>query len=268
MLFRTNESSFVETKRKLVDECDLWAIVSLPGGVFSTAGAGVKTNLLFFTKGKKTERIWYYDLSHVKVGKKSPLTLAHFGFDKDGKPLADSALPANLTADWLEQEENAGKPFSSYARLLPLRGKAEADSRYSWTIDFAARRAKAREEMQPILAQAAETKAEVIDLKEKLKRLKKLKSSDAEVAALIREINEKEKAARELEAQAAAIDAAVFDLKAVNPSTVAKFDDRSPAEIIQSIHDQGRIVAEALARLAALVGEDETNVPSARAALR
>jgi type I restriction-modification system DNA methylase subunit len=53
LLFRTNESTFVETKRKLVDECDLWCIVSLPGGVFSTAGAGVKTNLLFFTKGKK-----------------------------------------------------------------------------------------------------------------------------------------------------------------------------------------------------------------------
>ena len=80
LLFRTNESAFVETKRKLVDECDLWAIVSLPGGVFSTAGAGVKTNLLFFTKGRKTERIWYYDLSWVKVGKKTPLTLAHFGF--------------------------------------------------------------------------------------------------------------------------------------------------------------------------------------------
>ena len=33
LLFRTNESAFVETKRKLVDECELWAIVSLPGGV-------------------------------------------------------------------------------------------------------------------------------------------------------------------------------------------------------------------------------------------
>lgn len=93
LLFRTNESAFVETKRKLVDECDLWAIVSLPGGVFSTAGAGVKTNLLFFTKGKKTEKIWYYDLSHVKVGKKTPLTLAHFGFAPDGSVLPDTQLP-------------------------------------------------------------------------------------------------------------------------------------------------------------------------------
>ena len=55
-LFRKDEDAFVETKRKLVDECDLWAIVSLPGGVFVGAGAAVKTNLLFFTKGKKTEQ--------------------------------------------------------------------------------------------------------------------------------------------------------------------------------------------------------------------
>lgn len=57
VLFRTNEDAFVKTKRKLTDECDLWCIPSLPGGVFSAAGAGVKTNLLYFTKGKPTERI-------------------------------------------------------------------------------------------------------------------------------------------------------------------------------------------------------------------
>ncbi|MEM4217848.1 MAG: N-6 DNA methylase [Candidatus Methanomethylicaceae archaeon] len=52
--------------------------MSLPPGAFVNAGAGVKTNLLFFTKGRPTERIWYYDLSDIKVGKKTPLTLAHF----------------------------------------------------------------------------------------------------------------------------------------------------------------------------------------------
>ena len=78
VLFRTNETAFVQTKRKLLNDCDLWCIVSLPGGVFTAAGAGVKTNLLFFTKGQPTERIWYFDLSDIKVGKKTPLTLAHF----------------------------------------------------------------------------------------------------------------------------------------------------------------------------------------------
>ena len=78
VLFRTNETAFVQTKRKLLDECDLWCVLSLPPGAFVNAGAGVKTNLLFFTKGRPTERTWYYDLSDVKVGKKSPLTLERF----------------------------------------------------------------------------------------------------------------------------------------------------------------------------------------------
>ena len=77
VLFRTNETAFVQTKRKLLDECDLFCIVSLPAGVFLQAGGGVKTNLLFFTKGKATARVWYYDLSDIKVTKKQPLTLAH-----------------------------------------------------------------------------------------------------------------------------------------------------------------------------------------------
>lgn len=173
LLFRTNESAFVETKRKLVDECSLWCIISLPGGVFSTAGAGVKTNLLFFTKGKKTEKIWYYDLSHIKVGKKTPMTLALFGFGTNGDVLDDSLLPATLTTDWLEDEASHGKPFPSYARLLTSRGTPAGESRYSWTIDFAERRNIARVEMQPYLDEAAKFKADVVTFKEKLKTFKK-----------------------------------------------------------------------------------------------
>ncbi|QDV34097.1 class I SAM-dependent DNA methyltransferase [Tautonia plasticadhaerens] len=100
ILFRSNETAFVQTKRKLLDECDLWSIVSLPGGVFSAAGAGVKTNLLFFTKGRPTERIWYYDVSDVKVGKKTPFTVDR---------------------------------FADFFRLLPDR----ADSERSWTVERA-----------------------------------------------------------------------------------------------------------------------------------
>lgn len=105
VLFRTNEKAFVGTKRKLLDACDLWCIVSLPPGVFTAAGAGVKTNLLFFTKGGPTERIWYYDLSGVKVTKKKPFVLSH---------------------------------MEEFFRLLPER----ADSERSWTVERAAIEAK------------------------------------------------------------------------------------------------------------------------------
>ena len=99
ILFRNNETAFVQTKRKLLDDCDLWCILSLPPGTFINAGAGVKANLLFFTKGKPTEKIWYYDLSDIKVGKKSPLTQAH---------------------------------FEEFLRLLPDL----ADSEHSWTVPY------------------------------------------------------------------------------------------------------------------------------------
>ena len=78
VLFRTNEKAFVQTKRKLLDACDLWCVVSLPNGAFTATGAGVKTNVLFFTRGKPTEKIWYYDLSELKVTKRQPLLRAHF----------------------------------------------------------------------------------------------------------------------------------------------------------------------------------------------
>ena len=93
----------------------------------------------------------------------------------------------------------------------------------------------------------------MVDLKEEQKRLKKARASDLDLTTLASAIAEKEKTARELEAQAAAIDATVFDFKAVNPNTVAKFDARSPAEIIQSIESNGVIVSQALSRLSALI---------------
>ena len=97
LLFRTNESAFVETKRKLVDECELWAILSLPGGVFSTAGAGVKTNLLFFTKGRKTERIWYYGPVASEGGQEDAVDARALRVLYDGRDLA--RLSAARSAD-------------------------------------------------------------------------------------------------------------------------------------------------------------------------
>ncbi|MFH2067561.1 MAG: N-6 DNA methylase [Pseudomonadota bacterium] len=255
LLFRTNESAFLETKRKLVDECDLWAIVSLPGGVFTTAGAGVKTNLLFFTKGRTTKKIWYYDLAHVKMGKKSPMTLAHFGFTKTGGIIDNDQLPASLTAQWREDEETKGKPFPTFACLLTKRGTIKGESRYSWTVDFANRRAKAREEMEPYLAEVERLRLRIVEQKEQLKALKKEKASPKKISALNDTIKTLEKTARETQSKADAIDAAVYDLKAVNPNAITKIDTRTPAQIIESIEAQGNIVSAALAKLKTLLAE-------------
>lgn len=78
VLFRTNEIAFVKTKEMLLEECNLHTIVSLPWWVFTSTWAWVKTNLLFFQKWEKTDKVWYYDMSDIKVNKWHPLTFEKF----------------------------------------------------------------------------------------------------------------------------------------------------------------------------------------------
>jgi type I restriction enzyme M protein len=78
VLFHTKTTAYRQTKRKLLDECNLWCVLSLPTGVFVNAGAGAKTDLLFFTKGEATRRIWYYDMTHHHVTRTKQLERASF----------------------------------------------------------------------------------------------------------------------------------------------------------------------------------------------
>jgi Type I restriction-modification system methyltransferase subunit len=47
-------------KKMLMDECNLHTIVRLPNGVFAPY-TGIKTNILFFTKGQPTQDVWFYE---------------------------------------------------------------------------------------------------------------------------------------------------------------------------------------------------------------
>jgi type I restriction enzyme M protein len=58
-----SSKAHVETRRKLVEENRLDAVISMPSGVFKPY-AGVSTAVLIFTKGSSTDRIWFYDMEH------------------------------------------------------------------------------------------------------------------------------------------------------------------------------------------------------------
>lgn len=70
----------------LLEKCDLHTILRLPTGIFYAQG--VKTNVLFFTRGLKetgnTREVWVYDLrtNMPSYGKRAPLTRDDFaGFE-------------------------------------------------------------------------------------------------------------------------------------------------------------------------------------------
>ncbi len=213
ILFRNNESAYVKTKQKLLDECNLWCIVSLPGGVFTQAGAGVKTNILFFTKGAATEKIWYYDLSQLKIRKRTPLTLAD---------------------------------FDHFFSLLPQR----ADSDYSWTVDLIQRKAQAASEAEPFRRQEQALLPDLRKLEGRAQELKEAKLTHlAEYGALQAQMATLTKTMRDLRNRAQAIEDAVYDLKAVNPNAQVQEDALTPDELLDIIEAKGHEVAKALALL-------------------
>jgi type I restriction enzyme M protein len=72
-------------KQQLLEECDLHTIVRLPNGVFAPY-TGIKTNLLFFTKGRPTKQVWYYEHPYppgVKsYNKTKPIRIDEFEAEK------------------------------------------------------------------------------------------------------------------------------------------------------------------------------------------
>jgi len=66
------DNASVALRKQLLEECNLFAVLDLPGGAF--IGTGVKTVVLFFEKGKATENVWYYQLNVGRnMGKTNPL---------------------------------------------------------------------------------------------------------------------------------------------------------------------------------------------------
>ena len=111
-----------EIRADLMDKCNLHTILRLPIGIFYAQG--VKTNVLFFTRGKKekdnTKEVWVYDLrtNMLPFGKRRKLTRKHFAkfetaFGDD--PLGSSASLAKrvdtgeqgrfrkFTRDWIAE---------------------------------------------------------------------------------------------------------------------------------------------------------------------
>ncbi|HFC11183.1 MAG TPA: SAM-dependent DNA methyltransferase [Candidatus Kaiserbacteria bacterium] len=66
------DNASVSLRKLLLENCNLHTVLDLPGGVFS--GAGVKTVVLFFEKGKPTKKVWFYQLNLDRnLGKGNPL---------------------------------------------------------------------------------------------------------------------------------------------------------------------------------------------------
>ena len=54
------DNASVSLRQHLLESCNLHTVLDCPGGTFQ--GAGVKTVVLFFEKGRPTRKVWFYQL--------------------------------------------------------------------------------------------------------------------------------------------------------------------------------------------------------------
>lgn len=83
--FLFGEGVATRIKETLLEKCNLHTIVRLPNGVFAPY-TGIKTNLLFFTKGTPTKKVWYFEHPYppgVKTyNKTNPINIKEFDLEK------------------------------------------------------------------------------------------------------------------------------------------------------------------------------------------
>lgn len=92
----------------LMEDCDLHTVLRLPRGTFHPYSPGTATNVIFFTKGRATERTWIYDAraNVPKITKKSrPLTSKYFEefercFGEDPNGRSDRSEDDSLEGRW------------------------------------------------------------------------------------------------------------------------------------------------------------------------
>jgi type I restriction enzyme M protein len=84
------DNASVSLRKLLLESCDLHTILDCPGGTFQ--GAGVKTVVLFFTKGSAARKVWFYQLNPGRnFGKTNPLNDADLAdFVEQQRTFADS----------------------------------------------------------------------------------------------------------------------------------------------------------------------------------
>ncbi len=108
-------------KKMLVEECNLHTIVRLPNGVFNPY-TGIKTNILFFTKGTPTTHIWYYEHPYPKgvknYNKTKPMRFEEFEDEQQ----------------WWGKESNGFKTRKSYRQAWKVDIKEIIERNYNLDI--------------------------------------------------------------------------------------------------------------------------------------
>ncbi|MDZ7856427.1 class I SAM-dependent DNA methyltransferase [Sphaerotilus sp.] len=218
-------------KEKLLTECNLHTVVRLPNGVFNPY-TGIKTNLLFFTKGAPTTEVWFYEHPYpagVKnYSKTRPMRIEEFAVEE---------------AWWDDRQETP----------------------QSWKVDFGTRIAQARATAQPYWDEAGKLNSQAAKLEKDLSELKRLHSKDEagldgkharaeQIESLQARCAERRAQARAAQAQGDQLYWPVFNLDGKNPH-VGEQENHDPEVLLAEYRRIQAEIAELQGQLKAALAE-------------
>ena len=231
-------------KELLLTECNLHTIVRLPNGVFNPY-TPIKTNLLFFTKGRPTETIWYYEHPYPEgcksYSKTKPLRLAEFAAEKE----------------WW------GTETDDFA--------ARVENEHAWKVDFKAKKTDAEARAKPHWDEAESLRNQAADLDARIRHLRdtvkgttdtaKRKTTTAKIESLKSQTEQLQTKARDAQAAGDRIYWPLFNLDIPNPNAPEP-ESHDPDELLAKYKTLLADIAETRTQLrdqlaAALQGEKE-----------
>jgi len=154
--FLFGEGMKTRLKQSLLEECNLHTIVRLPNGVFAPY-TGIKTNILFFTKGTPTEHIWYYE---------HPYPQGVTSYNKT-KPMRFEEFQTEI--DWWGTEEDGFAARVENEQAWKVSLEAIQDRNYNLDIKNPHVAEQINQDPDALLAQYTEQQQNIASLRDQLK---------------------------------------------------------------------------------------------------
>ncbi|WP_077728259.1 N-6 DNA methylase [Methylocaldum sp. 14B] len=188
-------------KEMLLEECNLHTVVRLPKGVFAPY-TGIKTNLLFFTKGKPTETIWFYE---------HPYPAGYKSYSKT-KPIRFEEFHAEIA--WWGSE---GNDFAD-----------RVENEFAWKLDFKTKKQEAVAAAKPHWDKAEELNNQAAQLENRARDLRNSingvtdaqnrKQAENQIAELREQAESLRRQARDAQAAADRLYWPIYNLDLKNPN--------------------------------------------------
>lgn len=171
-------------KELLLRECNLHTVIRLPKGVFAPY-TSIKTNLLFFTKGKPTEIIWFYEHpyppGYKSYSKTKPIDYREFKAEQDWWGTAESGFAERVESELAWKVDFKTKKREAEAAAKPHWDRAEELNNQAAALESQARELKTTLVGVSDIAQRLRIEEQIALQREQAESLR-LKARDAQTA--------------------------------------------------------------------------------------